>query len=80
MSTKILPRLPDTKLCIVVWYRNNAKQEDLLIETPANYQVLETVLLRKKIAMSEVRAIKAVEPWANKCVADPRSRAIVKSI
>jgi hypothetical protein len=53
-------KLPDTKLCIVVWYRDGKKNEQLL-DTPANNKILREVMLKHRVGWSEIRAIKSVE-------------------
>lgn len=54
-------KLPQTKLCVVVWYRNNQKHEEL-IETPATNNQLTNLMLAKHVGRSEIRAIKPVDP------------------
>ena len=53
--------LPQTKLCVVTWYRNGVKSETL-IDTPATSDQLQRVMLGHRVGISEVRAVKAVEP------------------
>ncbi len=53
-------RLPKTKLCVVVWYRDNKKNE-VLIPTPGNNTRLVEVMLTHRVGASEIRAVKAVE-------------------
>ena len=53
--------LPNTKMCIVIWYRNGKKHEQL-IDTPANNDILvNTMLMKYHVGFSEIRAIKSVE-------------------
>jgi len=54
-------KLPTTKMCIVVWYRNGEKHEQL-INTPANNDRLVEVMLSHKVGYSEIRAVMAVDP------------------
>lgn len=55
-------RLPETRTCIVVWYRHDRKNE-ILMDTPANMEALKNKLIMEhKVGMSEVRAIKSVIP------------------
>ena len=58
MKTKF--KLPNTKLCTVVWYRDGVKHEQL-IETPANKDRLVDMMLKHKVGYSEIRAVKSVE-------------------
>ena len=58
---KVQFQLPQTKLCVVVWYRNGVKSETL-IDTPANTDHLQRVMLGHRVGLSEIRAIKGVEP------------------
>ena len=53
--------LPATKLCVVVWYRNGKRSENL-IPTPASNAALTNVMLANKEGRSEIRAIKPVHP------------------
>ena len=54
-------KLPTTKMCIVVWYRNGEKHEQL-INTPANNDRLVEVMLSHTVGYSEIRAVMAVDP------------------
>lgn len=55
-------RLPNTKTCVVVWYRNGMKNETL-IDTPANMEALKnTMIMSHRVGMSEIRCLKAVRP------------------
>ncbi len=55
--------LPQTKLCVVVWYRNNTANETL-IPTPANNRILVDTMLSHRVGCSEIRAVKPVNPTA----------------
>lgn len=53
-------KLPKTKMCIVVWYRNNVKNETL-IETPPNNEILHNIMLMKHhVGYGEIRSVKSV--------------------
>ena len=55
-------RLPETRTCIVVWYRNDRKNE-ILMDTPGSLEQLKnTLIMKHKVGISEVRAIKSVIP------------------
>jgi len=54
-------KLPTTKMCIVVWYRNGEKHEQL-INTPANNDRLVEVMLSHKVGYSEIRAVLSIDP------------------
>ena len=54
-------KLPTTKMCVVVWYRDGKKNEQL-IDTPANNDRLVEVMLKHKVGYSEIRAVKSVNP------------------
>lgn len=53
--------LPQTKLCTVVWFRNNQRNE-VLIPTPANNKMLVNTMLTHRVGASEIRAVKSVDP------------------
>ena len=53
--------LPTTKTCIVIWYRDGMKHEEL-IDTPANNDRLVEVMLKRRVGFSEIRAVKSVNP------------------
>ena len=53
-------KLPTTKMCIVVWYRDGVKHEQL-INTPANNDRLVDTMLKYKVGYSEIRAVLSVE-------------------
>jgi hypothetical protein len=61
MKININFALPETKLSVVVWYRNGEKNEQL-IPTPANMEQLQRVMLGYKVGVSEIRTIKGVKP------------------
>jgi len=54
MKTKF--KLPNTKRCIVLWYRNG-KPQTTTITTPVNCEGLQTEMLRHKVGYSEIRAV-----------------------
>ncbi len=54
-------KLPATKLCTVVWYRDGQPNETL-IDTPPNNNRLIDIMLGHCVGYSEIRAVKAVEP------------------
>jgi hypothetical protein len=61
-------KLPQTSMCIVVWYRNGVKHEQL-IDTPFNSAALiDTMLMKYHVGYSELRAVLAVDPkeWVSK--------------
>ena len=47
-------KLPTTKMCIVVWYRDGEKHEQLM-NTPANNDRLVESMLKHKVGYSEIR-------------------------
>lgn len=51
-------RFPNTKFCLVLWYRNN-KANETRIPTPATDDVLQTEMLKHKVGLSEIRAVKS---------------------
>ena len=53
--------LPQTKLCTVVWYRNDTPHETL-IQTPGTNRELVEIMFNHKVGKSEIRAVKPVEP------------------
>lgn len=57
---KIKFRLPNTRLCVVLWYDNNQPHE-VLIDTPANNEMLQLEMLKHKVGWTQIRAVKAVE-------------------
>lgn len=56
MNTKTKFQLPNTKRCIVLWYRNG-KPNQTTITTPNNCEGLQTEMLRHKVGYSEIRAV-----------------------
>ena len=56
MNTKTKFRLPNTKRCIVVWYRNG-KPNQTTITTPVNCDMLQTEMLKHKVGYSEIRTV-----------------------
>jgi len=56
-------KLPQTKMCVVVWYRNGTRTEHL-IQTPQSNLGLTNVMFQHRVGPSEIRAVKAVEPQA----------------
>lgn len=55
-------KFPKTKMCMVIWYRNNISHETL-IDTPFNHDDLfYTMLMKHHVGYSEIRALLAVDP------------------
>ena len=55
-------KLPTTKMCIVLWYRDGVKHETL-IDTPINNTTLtDTMLMKHHVGFSEIRAVLSVDP------------------
>jgi hypothetical protein len=55
-------KLPDTKMCLVVWYRNGKRHEQL-INTPQTCKGLQQIMFaRYQVGYSEIRAIESVDP------------------
>lgn len=52
--------LPNTKMCIVRWYRDG-RPTDTLIPTPPNNEQLATAMLNHRVGVSEIRAVKPVD-------------------
>ena len=57
---KINFRLPNTRLCLVLWYRNNKPQEKVLMDTPPNNEDLRHKMLQQGIGYGEIRAVEPV--------------------
>lgn len=59
--TRLNFRLPESKICTVVWYRNG-KRNETLIDTPANNEQLANVMLMEhRVGASEIRTVKGIE-------------------
>lgn len=56
--------LPQTKMCVVVWYRNGKKSEQLIDTPRTNAALFDLMLMRHHVGYSEIRALKPVEPTA----------------
>jgi hypothetical protein len=56
MKTKF--RFPNTQFCFVLWYRNNTPHETR-IPTPPNGERLQSEMLKHKVGLSEIRAVKS---------------------
>ena len=57
---KVNFKLPNTKLCLVVWFRGNKHHEEIL-ETPHTNDQLRQRMLEKKVGYSEIRTVKSVD-------------------
>ncbi len=54
-------KLPETKLCVVMWYRHGIKNETL-IDTPATSgSLIDTMLMKHHVGFSEIHGVKSVE-------------------
>jgi hypothetical protein len=53
--------LPKTKMCIVIWYRNGEKHEQLMETPPNNEMLVYRMLMNYHVGFSEIRGIKSVE-------------------
>jgi len=54
--------LPQTKTCVVVWYRNNIKCETYIDTPRTNSALFDLMLIRHHVGWSEIRALKSVDP------------------
>ena len=52
--------LPQTKLCLVVSYRNGVKTETLMETPPNNDMLFYRMLVNHGIGYSEIRAVKEI--------------------
>ena len=53
--------LPATATCIVVWYRNGKKSEQLMDTPRSNSSLFDLMLMQHHVGFSEIRAVKAVD-------------------
>ena len=58
---KVNFRLPGTKMCLVLCYRDNAPLPKVLMPTPANNEMLRLSMLGKGVGYSEIRAVEPVK-------------------
>ena len=56
-------RLPNTKLCVIVWFRSPEKKGEIMMPTPANNEDLRNKMLRHKVGFSEIRCVKSVDGY-----------------
>jgi len=54
--------LPKTAMAIVVWFRTGEKHETLIPTPPNNIRLTEFMFSKHHVGVSEIRAIKAVDP------------------
>jgi hypothetical protein len=57
---KIKFTIPNTQFVIVLWFRNN-RMNRTTIERPANTDMLQLRMLKEKVGMSEIRALRPVD-------------------
>ena len=55
-------KLPQTKLSIVVWYRNGIRGEQLVNTPESNVGLTNVMFNQHRVGPSEIRAVKAVNP------------------
>ena len=48
-------------MCIVVWYRDNQRNETLIATPATNAMLYNNMLMKHRVGASEIRAVKAVE-------------------
>ena len=53
--------LPETKMCVVVWYRNGFKNETLIDTPHTSNSLIDLMLMKHHVGYSEIRAVKAVD-------------------
>ena len=61
-------KLPSTKMCVVVWYRDGVKHETLM-DTPFNSNdLIDKMLMDHHVGYSEIRTVLSVDPkeWVSK--------------
>lgn len=56
--------LPQTKTCVVVWYRSGVKCETYIDTPRTNAALFDLMLMRHHVGWSEIRALKPVDPKA----------------
>lgn len=52
--------LPSTVMCVVVWYRDGKKNEQLIDTPKTSSGLCDLMLMRYHVGFSEIRAVKAV--------------------
>ena len=57
---KVNFKLPNTRLCLVLWYDDNRPQPKELMPTPANNDGLRSAMLAKGVGYSQIRAVQPV--------------------
>ena len=77
MKTKF--RFPNTRYCFVLWYRNG-KATETRIQTPANATVLQSEMLKHKVGVSEIRAVKSDPDSGIRDVGELNAGAIARAM
>jgi len=54
-------KLPTSTMCIVVWYRNNKRNEVLMPTPQSNRGLAEIMFSKHHVGPSEIRAVKSVD-------------------
>jgi hypothetical protein len=57
---KVNFKLPNTRLCLVLWYNDGRPQPKELMPTPANNDGLRSAMLAKGVGYSQIRAVQPV--------------------
>jgi hypothetical protein len=59
---KINFKLPNTRLCLVLWYRDNKPQPKILLPTPPNNTMLRLTMVKDHhVGESEIRSVQPVK-------------------
>ncbi len=48
-------------MCVVVWYRDNKKNETLITTPRTNSDLRNEMLMQHRVGFSEIRAVKSVD-------------------
>ena len=54
-------KLPETKMCVVVWARNGKVSEQLIDTLRSNDALINLMLMAHHVGYSEIRAVKSVD-------------------
>ena len=60
-NNKPIFKLPESKMCVVIWYRNGEKHEQLMDTPGSSNALIDLMLMKHHVGWSEIRAVQSVD-------------------
>lgn len=54
-------KLPETKMCVVIWYRDGERHEQLMDTPTTSAKLIDLMLMQHHVGWSEIRGVQSVD-------------------